>query len=329
MFGWDDLKRTIAISEQSVECPVNACQHVVARQRGDFMRRGQFQCPEHRIFISPSTFEYEHERDNMLWSSPEDLALWKHIQAPGSRRDRRLARDNSVDAVTWNVFRYLETRGRLGSFVDRVYGAKVAEAPQLIWWSCCGESRGAWKPLLDAARAFGEDADRGSAPDLIIDDKKVLVFVESGLTGEDAAGPAEASQALGYERGCGRWYRKVFAVGSTYQVVAMQERLHELMRLWLIGSWIADSMGKSFVLVNLVRAEAERDIEERFGQHIISGDNRRFVRWTWELIQVLTVQERAGDADADKLLEFFGSKTLGYQTREGATHGELRRAFAR
>ena len=328
MLGWDDLKRTIAITEQSVECPVNACQHVVARQRGPFARQGQFRCPEHRIFISPSTFEYENERDNMLWASPEDLALWKHIQAPGSRRERRLARDNSADAVTWNVFRYLETRGRLGAFVDRVYGEKVAEAPQLIWWSCCRESRGTWKPLLDAARAFDERGARRFEPDLIIDDKKVLVFVASRWAGEDTTGPADPNDRYGYENGCERWYKKVFAPGSSFQVVAVQERLYELMRLWLIGSWIAEGMGKSFVLVNLVRAEAERDIEERFGQHIISGNNRRFVRWTWELIQVLTVQERAGDADADKLLEFFGSKTLGYQTRDGATHGELRRAFA-
>ena len=58
MFGLDDLKNSIVITETGVECPVRDCSETVKRQRRSFKTSKEFWCPIHNIYISPSTFEY-------------------------------------------------------------------------------------------------------------------------------------------------------------------------------------------------------------------------------------------------------------------------------
>jgi hypothetical protein len=82
------------------------CSEKVERQSGFFTREERFKCPKHNIYISPSTFEYQSELDNLLWKDKADLDLLKRIKSV--KRECRIARDNSEDAVTWNVFRFLE-----------------------------------------------------------------------------------------------------------------------------------------------------------------------------------------------------------------------------
>ena len=74
MFGASNLKSEIVVTEISVECPVKACKKTVPRQRGTFQRSEKFLCPEHDIYISPSTFEYDKPTDNLLWKNEVDLA---------------------------------------------------------------------------------------------------------------------------------------------------------------------------------------------------------------------------------------------------------------
>ena len=77
----------------------------------------------------------------MLWTAPEDLALWRKIKDPGVKRECRVARDNSEDALTWNVFRYLERENLLGRFLDQVSGQPIAKSPRIIYWSYCQTAR--------------------------------------------------------------------------------------------------------------------------------------------------------------------------------------------
>ena len=106
MFGVDELKDTIVVTDTTVECPVKDCNEIVERQRGSFKTKDRFRCPKHRIVISPSTFEYPSELDNLLWKDTEDQELLHRIMK--KKRESRMARDNSEDAVSWNVFRFLE-----------------------------------------------------------------------------------------------------------------------------------------------------------------------------------------------------------------------------
>jgi hypothetical protein len=93
------------------------------------------------------------------------------------------------------------------------------------------------------------------------------------------------------------------------------------MRLWLLGSWMANGAGRRLVLVNLIPAGREQDIEERFGPHVVSSAARLYVRCTWERIR-----ERIRALDRPELrtlVEHLDHKTVGFDAS-----GCLRLAFA-
>ena len=60
------LKEKTEITKTTIECPVKDCNVKVERQRKVFVKEDRFKCPKHKIFISPSTFEYFDEADNFL-----------------------------------------------------------------------------------------------------------------------------------------------------------------------------------------------------------------------------------------------------------------------
>lgn len=328
MFGWSDLKEFIALTDGFVECPVNGCQQTVQRQRNKFRAASSFQCPDHKIFISPSTFEYAAETENMLWAGDDDLALWKCIKTPGVKRESRIARDNSEDGVTWNVFRYLERHGLIGNFINAAAGKEVARNPRVVYWSFCQTSKKPWQPLLDAATNFGERIQRRSEPDIIVDDADLLVFAENKWLSGNRTKPTDPTNPKQYVTGDDGWFAKVFKPTTTFQKIAVDAKLYELMRLWLLGSWIAERAGKRFLLLNIVRAKKEADIEARLGAHLEPSPLRSFRRFTWESLFTSVVRPRAGSPDADRIARYLREKTLGYRVVKGSGKAKLSRAFA-
>lgn len=330
MFGWDDLKGRIEISDATVECPVKGCGRRVGRRaRKQPLRSQAFLCEGHRIYVSPSTFEYAAETENMLWHGEADLALWRAIQ--GVKRESRMARDNSEDALTWNVFRYLERHGLLGRFVEEATGCPAVGEPLLVYWSWCQRTCRAWQLLVDAAVGFGESRERRSEPDLIVEDDAAILFVENKLASGNRTTPSDPTNPKQYQTGFDAWFSTVFRPSSSFEAVAVEGKMYELMRLWLIGSRAAQEAGKRFVLMNVVRegATAEADIESRFGLHALQDDGRRFVRMTWERIRDRVVLPGPAVPERDLLLAYLKGKTLGYAVRSqgGREFGELRRAF--
>ncbi|MDI3527078.1 MAG: hypothetical protein PWR03_1261 [Tenuifilum sp.] len=79
MYGLKELKPAIKIEENSVECPVKGCSIKVERQRITFKREQKYQCPVHKIYISPTTFEYETEQDYLLWYDNAEKKLYTNI----------------------------------------------------------------------------------------------------------------------------------------------------------------------------------------------------------------------------------------------------------
>lgn len=323
MFGLNNLKPILNVTEATVSCPVMGCEKEVRRQRKkDNLQTASFLCHDHGIYISPSTFEYVVESENLLWAEAVDLALLDKIKQPGIKRENRIARDNSEDAVSWNVFRHLERQSLLNRFVDLVWDNPIAESPALIYWSYCQKSGAAWTELVDAAPRFGERVSQRSEPDLIIDDSKVLLFIENkfGSGNRTNGDPDNPKQ---YVTGCNNWFKQVFTGGTTFNEIAVDDRLFELMRLWLIGTWIADQAGKSFCLVNIVREgdNREADIENRFGEHLRPDDRRQFVRLTWERLHQQFVDGVNGTT-SQRLGQYFKNKSLGYDNQS-----HLKKAF--
>lgn len=330
MYGITNLKPHLNIDATTVECPVAGCTHKVDRQRNSFKKEARFQCPEHRIFISPSTFEYEKEEENLLWTDDSDMELFSAIKTV--KRESRIARENSEDAVTWNVFRYLERQNLLPSFLNDYFSTSINTAEMILWsfsrqeyYSANGQKYTGWSELNSARLAFGETIARGSEPDIIINTDKALIFIEAKVTsGNDTSGSGEnydrhMKVPNGYTTGANGWYDQVFR--SNYQTVVEAQK-YELLRFWLLGTWMAKQMNKKFVLANLVLGDKEKSIEEEFGRHIRQGEAGFFKRISWEDIYQFVVKSGVSNSDTDKMLHYFRNKTLGYDGK-----GNLIKAF--
>lgn len=318
MYDARTLKPHIFVSETQVECPVRGCSQKVARQRQVFKSAPQFQCPEHHIYVSPSTFEYPTELDNLLWKDEQDIALLESIK--GVKRESRMARDNSEDALSWNVFRYLEKRGHLSAILSCIIGRDLGKL-QLVYWSYSPSSHSVWPELTVARQEFGEQLQRSSEPDLIAFNDKVILFIEAKFTASNETTPSDPENQKKYVTGGNGWYHQVFA--SDYDTIANDAQKYELLRYWLLGSWIAAQSGRDFLLVNLVRSEYEQDVEKLFGRHIKANAHRHFVRVTWEEIYQRTAEKSPSSAEKDSLLDYLEYKTVGYNR-----FGELQRAFS-
>jgi hypothetical protein len=132
-----------------------------------------------------------------------------------------------------------------------------------------------------------------------------------------------------YMTGHDGWFRRVFQEGADFWSVAVEARLYERMRNWLVGTRIVHETGRRFVPVNLVRSESEIEIEDRFGRHIVQDERRHFRPLTWEQVVGDLASGRAGNRDVDRLVWYFDGKSLGYARTwvRGGEVGVLRRAF--
>ena len=333
MYGIADLKDSIQI-QGAVECPVLECKTQVPRMiRGGANLNSkksaltEYFCQKHKIYISPTTFEYASELDNILWRGKSDLLLWEKIKSV--KRESRVARENSEDALSWNVFRYLETSGNMGLYLQ-----SITQEPQTnctpVYWSYDSETGSTWAPLYSAREEFGELQARSSEPDIIVHTESTVFFIEAkfGASNKTPGSPTEVQKKIAnpkkYQTGANSWYNTVFK--STYETV-LSDYKYELLRFWLLGSWLASQLNKKFVLCNLVLDKSEPNIIDDFGRHIKQGSNNRFVRNTWENIYLLIHNQRRADSAADKMLTYFRNKSLGYKAGE-KSKARIIRAFS-
>jgi hypothetical protein len=317
MYGVCDLKLKIAISSDSVECLVIGCSKMVERQRHSFKREERFRCPEHKIYISPSTFEYDCEIDNLLWKNETDVTLLEAVKRV--KRESRISRDNSEDAISWNVFRYLEDTDQVAKLLSRVTQTEQ-HLIELMYWSYSQEAHGAWSELNKVRKEFGENLQRSSEPDLIALTETALFFIEAKLTATNNTSPSGSNNRTNYLTGGNEWHKQVFV--SDFDKVAIKAKKYELFRFWLLGSWLASQTGRDFYLINLVLSEREKEIEQQFSPHINKGINRQFIRVTWEDIYSFIAEYAPEDHNKNVILEYFRNKTIGYNR-----YGELQKAF--
>jgi hypothetical protein len=321
MLGLGDLKPQFAMTETTVDCPVHGCSTVVQRRReGDGKPTHMFKCESCGIFVFPSTFEYVNDEDNLLWKAESDLTLLEQIK--GSKAEtHRLGRERSEDAVTWNVFRHFDRSDRLPAFLSHLTAEIPPEDCEVIYWSYSPMLGTPWSDLLKGRVEFGEapsltiaaTGKRVSEPDIILLTHDSVIFVEAKFTsGNKTSGDAVRvneilSNSKRYLSGGNEWYQTVFS--SDYPTVVRDQK-YELLRFWLLGSWMADRLGKKFVLANLVRKTKETNIEKEFGKHISQTESRRFVRWEWESLGPLL--ENLNDNGSLQLLTYLKNKTIGF-----------------
>lgn len=275
-------------------------------------------CEKHRIYITPTTFIYDNLGDNLLWYDEEDQSFIEEIMKR-KRVKAQLFHDNSEDAVTCAVFRYLEKERLVSGLLGKLVGA-VVKNPQLIYWSYSPSEQHAWSNLKKATEEFGERKKRSSEPDLIIKTDNALFLIEAKLKASNETTSSRPDDLKKYLIGGNGWYDSVFQ--SDYQTIAIRERKYELLRFWLIGTWIAKQLDLDFYLVNLVLREKEKNIESIFRKHIKENPRRRFLRTTWEAIYEHILSSSSSGKNKEVMLKYFKNKTVGYR------NGRLQRAFS-
>jgi len=317
MYGLKDLKPVITITASYIECPVRGCDHRVQRRHKSDHAEARFQCPEHRIYISPTTFEYPDEKDNLLWKEEADLALLEAIKVV--KREIRMEHDNSEDAVTWNVFRYLENANLLRGFLSWFTGREQGRT-DLIYWSYSQNDKGAFPGLDKARKEFGEHLQRSSEPDLIAVTDQALFFLESKLTSNNETLPSDPKNHKKYLTG-DAWFKGVFA--SDFDTVVVQAKKYELFRFWLLGSWMAAQIKRDFYLVNIVPSAREINIEARIIPYLQPDKSRHFMRLAWEDIYHWGSRHAPEGETKNKWMSFFENKSMGYDQSQN-----LQRAFS-
>lgn len=313
------MKEQITINPGWTECPVKGCIKPIPRKkRGDTREPISFLCPDHKIFVTPSTFEYRDYKDNLLWRDKEDLALLHSIS--GVKRESRMGFDNSEDALSWNIFRFLEKEGLLNNFIARLINGAAVD-PQLIYWSYSQEENQTLSILCDARKEFELVPEKGSEPDLIVKCGNALIFIEAKLTAVNNTTPTNDKVEQKYVSGGNKWWDEVFV--SSFDEIARQKKKYELARFWLLGTWMAQKLGIDFYLVNLVPAEKERNIVQQFSPHIKQDKHRTFLRIAWEDIYSFIANTAGSSAYKDLILCYFENKTIGYDAK-----GNLKKAFS-
>jgi hypothetical protein len=333
MFDMSNLKSCIGENNEKLECPVSNC-HVTIKimKKGDPQKLDSYLvgeiteeekqklkdyfCPEHKIYITPTTFVYEDYKDNLLWHDERDNDLLSNILKK-KRVKAQLHHEKSEDAVTWNVFRFLERNQFIDGFLSMVIGTGL-KSSEVIYWSYSQRNNNTWLPLEKARSEFGEDNKRGSEPDIIIKTNKALFFIEAKLSASNETEPSDKNNYKKYLSGGNGWFSEVF--DSDYEIVAKKKKKYELMRFWLLGTWIAKQNNLDFFLINLVLSEHEPCIEEILKQHINENKRRHFRRVTWENVFEYILKSNI-TSDKDIMLNYFRNKTIGYKD------GKLQKAF--
>jgi hypothetical protein len=303
MYNWMTLKEEVSHTDEWVECPVKNCNHQVPRQKKTFKPTDEYLCPTHNIFITATTFEYTDYTMNLLSKEPYDiLHLLKTILK--KKRENRLARSNSEDAVTWNMFRYLETSKLLEGYLESI-GVHNATNPKIHYWCYDEESENTYSLLLKARSKFGEKPTRGSEPDLLIETEEAIIIIECKTGSGNNTTPTRVEVEKLYTEADNWFFTPVFNAG--FYTIAVRDQKYEL--IWLLGLWMAKQKGKEFYLFNLVREEKERNIERVFGKYLTPGMGT-FKRTTWE--DMYRFIKRSSSSNHNIALDYLENQTLGY-----------------
>jgi hypothetical protein len=336
VFGKDSLKASIAIDKDAelVECPCLGCNTKVHLRTSPKqpLASPEFYCARDHIYIARSTFEYEDKFENLLWKDAADRSLLARIGE--GKQDDRMARETSEDAVTWNVFRYLETSGLLGPWLSNLTGSHASSVGKasLIYWSYCDEPgvRGVWPGLANARKTFNERPAHPSEPDLIVDTDVGVFWIEAKLTASNKTTPSSDAKPDAYKAGGDSWYKTVIA--TTFADLAIEKKRYEMLRYWLLGTWAAAQINKPFYLVSLVRKKSEENMAIKLEPDFHQEPTRRVLSTTWEGIYGFLEDPTRRTSQTDKLLTYMENKTAGYKAvkSKGAgngVRGELQLAF--
>lgn len=334
MFDIEELEGGIEKTNDTVKCPVKDCKVKVKKmnnkvkgginsylltKKGKLKEFEKYFCKTHKIFISPTTFIYKNLEDNLLWYDEDDKALVKEILKV-KRVKYQLFYYNSEDASSLNVFRYLEKNKLLNAFLTDLINSTVKNT-EVIYWSYSQSQNDVWSELAKARGEFREGLQRSSEPDLIVKSDFALFFIESKILAPNIVDFNRSHTDEEKKERIARYRRGNRFISQSIETI-INAGYYQLMRFWLIGSWIAENNDLDFYLLNLVRKNDDKNIESYFGKFLTLNERRLFKRITWSDIYNYISKNVYSGEDKDKMLRYFRNKTI-YDKK-----GRLQKAFS-
>jgi len=267
-------------------------------------------CPKHRIYISPSTFEYGEPTTSLLW--PEDKETAFKLSKAGKRTWSRMGRERDEDSLVWNVFRFLERKGLLNKLFEDNIGKKDTlfswgPIEKVVYWSVDMEKMAEWEDLLKARNSIGESRSHGSEPDIIAVFKNVIVLIEAKLDSPSITpAPSQISAYYNDKKGI---FKK-----SLEHVVGSDGIGYELMRFFLLGEALREQLRKmALVVVSITQDNLDNDLVKRVNDSVHIDSIRFYYRLTWnQLYSFIEKINEGNSVDKRILLRYLKGKTLGY-----------------
>lgn len=270
---------------QELPCPVLGCRQTFPPMSKHGLNLNSpkekleaYLCPEHRIYVSPSTFEYEDPKQSILWHLPQDLHELEGIkQAKGGKRTwSRMGRENDEDSFTWNVFYFLHKNKLIRNFLETFnlepYPSFQRIHEKSIFWSVDIDDKCVYKELLNARADIGENPSRGSEPDIIFTTSNTLIFIELKLN----------SPAVTHKKEIPEYYynaaQQFNPFNDTLDNVTDQIG-YELMRFILLGKVMAKRLKKVFYLLTITKEDMDSALEEKVRNVINPNFEFRHITW--------------------------------------------------
>ncbi|KUP08257.1 hypothetical protein Q73_07005 [Bacillus coahuilensis m2-6] len=307
------LKDQIVLNSNFVECPVDGCHYLVERQIGSFKKSSEFLCPHHSIYISPSTYEYEDMRDNLLWKDPTEIELLQRILQV--KRVNRIGRERSEDAVIWNIFRYLKRNAKLDSFIGSLLQTNI-EVNTMYYWGYDELKGTIWQPLNEVRSILDEFII--TEPDILLETNDTLILLNGNVHGNISIKPNSSKLIQPYLHQLE--HNDLFK--TSIDMISFLTKHYNLAKLWFLGNYLSRFNKKKFIFITIYNESRSNVMRMNDFQNtcITINGNQQFLPVTWSTFHSHLVQLES-DEEFGILENYLLHKTFGYQ------NGKLKRAF--
>ena len=201
------------------------------------------------------------------------------------KKREKLESENSEDAVTWTIFRYLQKEQMLADVLSALGVITLADGQQeptlLLWGAATPPSDPAGqdvtRQVVNTSDAIGENHASRSEPDVILDfGEQGLCVIEVKLRSKNDQKPADYPHWAMY-------FKDTDAFADEGQV--RESGCYELARNWRIGCDLAGA--RPFTLVNLAGPslfadKSEQDRLRRFQDGLAEKEGRTFLELAWD-----------------------------------------------
>ena len=340
-FTRNDIQRTRLIKGK---CPVKDCRTSIDGHRVPFQRyKGKMRylpfCPEHGLRIHKSGFVYHNgsSKQDLITATRRNLAFHSdyyatHFLKQGNKMESgRLCYESSEDAVSYNVFTEMLSRGNaLRKLLGHIIKCEVKHNVDLYLWGGkidLGHNKFVpYEPMIEVRKHLEHDIKKfATEPDImLVIPHKVVVCIEAKFGSKnpiakerdssDGEKPKRVSELI--ERYCTK--NRIVDMNEVLDLSKLPELFYEqLFRNVVFAATMAKLEGapewhvvnlRNRRVMNLKRGEPESMPIKRNMRSILRPKyKKQFTHMTWEQIYDVAVK---GDESLSNLAWYLRTKSL-------------------